>query len=84
RLVREGEEIRIDGRFLSRYQFGHALFQEYLYRGLSGGERRLLHGEIAAALEELYGDQTAEIVAHLAHHYAEAGQTEKAIEYALR
>jgi len=60
------------------------LFQEYLYGALSGGERRLLHGEIATALEELYGDRAGEIVAHLAHHYAEAGQTEKAIEYALR
>jgi predicted ATPase/DNA-binding SARP family transcriptional activator len=83
RLVREGEEVQVDGRFLSHYQFAHALFQEYLYRGLSGGERRLLHGEIAAALERLYGDQTTEIVTQLAHHYAEAGQTEKAIAYAL-
>jgi adenylate cyclase len=84
RLVREGGEAQVGGRFLSRYQFARALFQEYLYRGLSGGERRLLHGEIAVALEELYGERTGEIVAHLAHHYAEAGQTEKAIEYALR
>jgi tetratricopeptide (TPR) repeat protein len=84
RLVQEGEEVQVDGRFLSRYQFAHALFQAYLYNGLSTGERRLLHGEIAAALEELYGDQTAEIAVHLAHHYDEAGRAEKAVEYSLR
>jgi tetratricopeptide (TPR) repeat protein len=60
------------------------LYQEYLYRGLSGGEQRLLHGEVATALEALYGSQTDEIVAQLAHHYVEAGQAEKAIEYSLR
>ena len=43
-----------------------------------------MHGEIAAALEELYSDQTAEVVVQLAQHYAEAGQGEKAIPYLLR
>jgi cell division protease FtsH len=37
------------------------LFQEYLYHALSAGERRLLHGEIAVALEELYRDRADEI-----------------------
>ncbi|MBN1811108.1 MAG: AAA family ATPase [Anaerolineae bacterium] len=83
-LVQERGEVRVNGRFVSRYQFSHALFQRYLYNGLSTGERRLLHGEIAAALEEIYRDHTQEIVVDLAHHYAEAEQTEKAIEYALR
>jgi predicted ATPase/DNA-binding SARP family transcriptional activator len=84
RLVQERGEVRVDGRFVSRYQFSHALFQRYLYNALSAGERRLLHGEIAAALEEIYRDHTQEIVVDLAHHYAEAEQTEKAVEYALR
>jgi predicted ATPase len=76
--------VRVDGRFLSRYQFSHALFQRYLYSELSAGERRLLHGEIAVALEEIYREHAQEIAVDLAHHYAEAEQTEKAIEYALR
>jgi DNA-binding SARP family transcriptional activator len=84
RLVHEGEEVQVDGQFLSRYQFAHALYQEYLYRGLSGGERRLLHGEVAAALEALYRDQVDQIASQLAHHFDEAGQVEKAIYYSLR
>jgi adenylate cyclase len=84
RLVREGGEAQVGGRFLSRYQLAHALFQEYLYGASSAGERRLLHGEIAAALEELYGDRTGEIVAQWAHHYDAAGRAEKAVEYSLR
>jgi len=83
RLVWEAEEIQSGSRFLSRFRFAHALFQEYLYNGLVGGERRLLHGEVAAALEKVYQAQSYEIAARLAHHYTQAGQREKAIEYSL-
>jgi DNA-binding SARP family transcriptional activator/predicted ATPase len=86
RLVQEAGEVHIAGTgwYLSRYQFTHSLFREYLHSALSAGERRLLHGKIALALETLYDDQAVEIVAQLAHHYAEAGQLVRAIEYALR
>ncbi|MGC9394775.1 MAG: AAA family ATPase [Anaerolineae bacterium] len=83
RLVREAEEVRTDGRFLSRYQFAHALFQDYLYHALSNGERRILHGEIATALESSYGAQRETVAVSLAHHFDRAGDREKAIEYAL-
>jgi len=83
RLVREGEEVQVGGRFLSRYQFAHALFQVHLHNGLSNGERRLLHGEVAVALELLYGDRSEEIAVQLAHHYAEAGHQQKTVEYSL-
>jgi DNA-binding SARP family transcriptional activator/predicted ATPase len=83
RLVQEAEEVVLEGRFLSRYEFAHALFQAYLYHGLSAGERRLLHGEVGAALEALYGDLAKEIATVLAHHYGRAAQRKKTIEYAL-
>jgi predicted ATPase/DNA-binding SARP family transcriptional activator len=81
RLAREQEEVQTGRGRLSRYRFGHVLFQDYVYKRLSPGERRLLHGEVAAALEGLYGDEIAEIAAQLAYHYTEAGQAEKAIYY---
>jgi DNA-binding SARP family transcriptional activator len=84
RLVQEHGEVRVDGWFLSRFQFAHALFQRYLYDQLSAGERRLLHGEIAATLEDIYRDQAHEIAVDLAHHYAQADRVEKAIEYGLQ
>lgn len=87
RLGREAGEVARDHRFAahyaSRYQFGHALFQAYLYGTLTGDERRLLHGEVAAALEGLYGDHTDPIAPALAHHYQAAGSLEQAAVYAM-
>jgi DNA-binding SARP family transcriptional activator len=83
RLVRETGEDQVEatGRYLSRFQFSHALFQTYVYGRLSPGERRLLHGEVGAALEALYGDHSGSIAVPLAHHYAQTGERDKAAEY---
>jgi ABC-type transport system substrate-binding protein/DNA-binding SARP family transcriptional activator len=83
-LVREVGEVQVGGRFLSRYRFSHTLFQNYAYNSLSAGERRLLHGEIAAAMERLWGEQKAEIAAQLARHHFQAGHREKAVAFSLR
>jgi ABC-type oligopeptide transport system substrate-binding subunit/transcriptional regulator with XRE-family HTH domain len=80
-MVRERGEIAVGERHLSRYQFGHVLFQRYLYDRLMPGERRHLHRMVAETLEELYAGHTNEIVVQLAHHYAEAGAREQAISY---
>ncbi len=82
-LVRESGEVRVGDQRLFRYQFAHALFQHYLYHELSAGERRLWHREVAATLEEFYAVQTEAITVQLAHHYTEAGQRDKAIDYLL-
>jgi DNA-binding SARP family transcriptional activator/predicted ATPase len=84
RLVRELGEVTVGCQRLSRYRFGHVLFQQHLYNGLSLGERRLLHGEIAKLLEELYQGCTDQIAVQLARHYVEAGQVENAADYLLR
>jgi predicted ATPase/DNA-binding SARP family transcriptional activator len=84
RLVREAGEERVGGQLASRYDFAHALYQEYLYSTLGTGQRRLLHGEVAKALEAMWADQIDQAAPSLAYHYAAAQHTEKAIEYALR
>lgn len=84
RLVQEQGEVQVGRQYLSRYRFVHILFQYYLYSELGAGERRLLHGEIAHLLEELYQDRLDEIAVQLARHYEEAGEVEKAIEYLLK
>jgi ABC-type oligopeptide transport system substrate-binding subunit/DNA-binding SARP family transcriptional activator len=84
RLVRERGEVAVGHRRLSRYRFSHVLFQQYLYNGLSPGERRLLHGRIAALLEELYAGRTDPMAAQLAWHYTQAGEGEKAVDYLLQ
>ncbi len=83
RLVRERDELRVDGRVLTRYRFSHQLFQRYLYGDLSAGERRLLHGEIAGVLEDLHEGETRKIAVQLAHHYMEAKDISNAVKYLL-
>jgi predicted ATPase/DNA-binding SARP family transcriptional activator len=81
RLVREQEEVETGQRRLSRYRFGHAVFQDYVYRRLSLGERRLLHGDVATALERLYDGQLDEMAVQLAHHFENAGDYIRTFRY---
>jgi len=83
RLVREAGESLAGTAVVARYQFSHALFQEYLYDELSAAERRVLHREIAEAIEDLYADDPEDVVVQLARHYGVAGEAEKAITYLL-
>jgi predicted ATPase len=83
RLVRELGNETVSGRLVSHYRFTHALFQHYLYEQLGSGERRLLHGEIASALEDLYTGQTQRVAVQLARHFEEAENAAKAANYHL-
>lgn len=80
-LVRASSEGQVGRQWLTRYRFGHALIQQYVYGSLSAGERRLLHGEIGAALAALYGDHSDEIAVQLAHHFVQAAAWEQALPY---
>jgi len=76
-----------DRREIGRYRFAHALFREALYEDLGEGERARVHGEVAAALEALYGDSIERRLSELAHHYLAAAPQagmDKAIDYATR
>ena len=66
------------------YQFKHALTQDSAYASLLKSQRSALHRRAAQAYEELYTDQLDEFAALLAHHYAEAGDDAKTLEYATR
>jgi len=81
RLVRDLGEVRAGNQVLSRYQFAHHLFQRYLYNELGAGERRLLHGEIAHCLEDIFGDQAPQIAVQLAFHYGRANLPQNAARY---
>jgi predicted ATPase len=81
RLVIEQGEVETGQRRLTRFRFGHVLFQNYLYKRLGQGERRLLHGDIAAVLEVLYEGQLDEMAVQLAHHFHQAGDHGRAFHY---
>ncbi|HXW78129.1 MAG TPA: AAA family ATPase, partial [Acidimicrobiales bacterium] len=63
------------------YRFRHALIQEATYRGLVSSERRRLHGRAAWGLEEASSAQLEEVAAVLGHHFAMAGEVERAVHY---
>ncbi len=84
RLVMEQAEVQIGPRRFSRFKFSHALVQNYLYQQLSRGERRLLHGRVAAALESCYGERVDEFAVQLAHHHNRAGNDGRALFYFTR
>lgn len=71
------EEIEPDLEFA----FRHALIHDVMYRGLLRKERRQLHGEVAAAIERVYPGRLEELSPSLARHYAEAGDSDKAVSY---
>jgi adenylate cyclase len=80
-LIRERGEVQMGSRRSASYRFGHVLIQEYLYQHLSQGERRLLHGQVAAALESFYGEQQGQAAVQLAHHFLKAGDDGPALRY---
>jgi tetratricopeptide (TPR) repeat protein len=67
----------------SRFRFSHALVREALYKDLSAKSRIELHGEIGAAIEEVYKDNLKQHLAALAHHFRAAGNARKAIDYSI-
>lgn len=69
---------------LSQYRFRHSLFQHYLYHHLDAVERAYWHEAIGSALELVYGAQVEQVAVKLAHHFSQAGLTEKAVTYLLR
>jgi len=84
RLVKEQEGIEINGRYFSRFKFNHILFQNYIYKHICEGERRLLHSKIANAIEKLYRTQVDIMSVQLAQHLQHAGDYNRAYKYYIK
>ena len=83
-LVEEAEGQRIVDEVTQpslRYSFSHALVREALYEELGTTQRVRLHRRIAEVIEEICGDDRDPHLEELAHHFLEAQELERAIEY---
>ncbi len=80
-LVRARGIQRLATERISRYQFGHVLFQRYLYQQLDVVDRGILHEQIGVKLAVLYRAQPETVAGELARHFEEAGMIEQAITY---
>ena len=63
------------------YMFKHALTHDVAYESLLKERRRVLHGEVGDAIEELYADRLPELYEILVHHFERAERWDKAVEY---
>jgi DNA-binding NtrC family response regulator/tetratricopeptide (TPR) repeat protein len=64
------------------YAFKHAVIQEVVYRQVSLGRRRALHGQLVDAIERAYGDRLGEHADRLAYHASRGERWERALTYA--
>ena len=65
----------------STYVFKHALIQDTAYESLLKSTRQYYHQRIAQVVEEQFPETAETQPELLAHHYTEAGLTEKAVHY---
>jgi tetratricopeptide (TPR) repeat protein len=66
------------------YIFKHALTHDVAYGSVLNERRRMLHGRVGAALEELYADGLDDHIVELAHHYSRSGIPAKSVKYCVR
>ena len=64
------------------YAFRNPLTQEAVYKTILLKRRRAFHRRVGEAMEALYTDRLEGLFGLLAHHFALAGDRDKAIEYA--
>jgi class 3 adenylate cyclase/predicted ATPase len=81
RLLQAGLLFRQGLPPLASYLFKHALVQDAAYGTLLREPRRALHARIAETLEGRFAETAESQPEILAHHFAEAGLTEAAIEW---
>lgn len=67
-----------------RFSFAHALIPTTLRESLSRLRRQRLHRRVAQALERQHPAGAPELAPVLGHHFAEAGEGEKAAHYLLQ
>jgi class 3 adenylate cyclase/predicted ATPase len=65
----------------ARYIFKHALIQDAAYESLLKRTRQQYHRQVAALMEERFPEITDAHPELVAHHYTEAGDSERAVHY---
>jgi DNA-binding SARP family transcriptional activator len=66
------------------YSFCHVLVQKAVYRTIPSSKRKELHTKVGSAIEAICGDDVADEIEVLAHHYELGGNLGKALFYLVR
>jgi len=79
-LIRRDPRSRVEGD--DQFSFKHALIRDVAYATLPRSTRRARHAAVARFVEEDAGELDA-VAAFLAHHWREAGDADRALDYFL-
>jgi class 3 adenylate cyclase/tetratricopeptide (TPR) repeat protein len=80
-LVRRERSSRLEGD--EEYSFKHMLIREVAYGTLPKAVRRNRHAAVARLIEEFAGARIGASASILAHHWEQAGELDKAVEYMI-
>jgi diguanylate cyclase (GGDEF)-like protein len=75
------QRLILDTGEAERYEFASEQTRQALYETLSEEERRFLHAQIADYKEKQFAGTLDSVLADLAYHYSQAGNSEKAEHY---
>jgi adenylate cyclase len=81
RLIQPHQIIRRDKQIIFTYRFRHSLFQKHIYYHMDEIQRSRLHARVGTEMETLAGENKADFAVHLARHFHQANQPEKAFNY---
>lgn len=82
RILQEHQLVRAVLEPEPGFTFKHALTWEAAYQSLLMSRRQEIHRQVAECYERLYEGRAEEFAAHLAWHYAAAGDAAKTVQYA--
>jgi predicted ATPase len=80
-LIRFDIVLPVEGHPGTEYMFKHVLTQQVAYSTVLLQQRKVLHGLVGNAIEELYRHRLQELV-NLLHHHFSLAEDWKAIHYA--
>jgi len=74
---RSGKDI------ISTFQFSNFIFQNYIYEELSLNQKKMLHGDIAHCLVQMFQKNINDVALEIARHYEQSGKPENSLEYLI-
>jgi tetratricopeptide (TPR) repeat protein/two-component sensor histidine kinase len=77
-------EVLRTSRLSERFRFIHSLMSDVLYDRIGKVKRRLLHGKVGEALEDIYAGRLEVLNGQLSYHFEKGEKWEKAVTYALK
>ena len=80
-VIRRASRSVVEGE--PQYFFKHSLVRDVAYQTLTRAARRVRHAAVAKHFEGVLGGELQSFAAILAHHWREAGENLKAVDYLL-